>query len=108
MAANDIRAYCAELSHAATTTTGAADEIDGLRGKLGRQLDDLAHTWTGQAATAYLDIWAEIDEECGAMLADLRWIGESLSAAADAYARMEGYAANAFRGIRPSGPSDGL
>ncbi|BCI88999.1 hypothetical protein NIIDMKKI_42050 [Mycobacterium kansasii] len=75
MAAEELRVYCAELAHASKTTTGAADEIDGLRDKLGGQTDGLAGTWTGQAASAYLDVWAEIDDECGQMLADLRWIG---------------------------------
>ncbi|OOK66541.1 type VII secretion system family protein [Mycobacterium kansasii] len=57
MAAEELRVYCAELAHASKTTTGAADEIDGLRDKLGGQTDGLAGTWTGQAASAYLDVW---------------------------------------------------
>ncbi|KZS59144.1 hypothetical protein A4G26_12350 [Mycobacterium kansasii] len=107
MAAEELRVYCAELAHASKATTGAADEIDGLRDKLGGQMDDLAGTWTGQAASAYLDVWAEIDDECGQMLADLRWIGESLAAAAAGYAQMEHAAADAFGSIRPAGPVDG-
>jgi WXG100 family type VII secretion target len=107
MAANEIRAYCAELTHASKATTGAAEEIEALRRKLGTQMGDLARTWTGQAARAYLDIWSEIDGECGAMLGDLRWIGESLSAAAAAYGQMESAAANAFHSVRPPGPAQG-
>ncbi|OBG70306.1 hypothetical protein A9X03_21425 [Mycobacterium sp. E1715] len=103
MGANELRVYCAELTRASRDTTGAADEIEGLRRKLGTQMGDLGRTWTGQAATAYLKVWSDIDEECEAMLADLRWIGESLSAAANAYAQMETNGANAFRALEPPG-----
>jgi WXG100 family type VII secretion target len=105
MAADELRAYCAELTHASKATTDAAGEIDGLRGKLGTQMDTLGRTWTGQAASAYLSIWSEINDECGDMLADLRWIGESLSAAAAAYAQMEGAGAHALGSIAP--PANG-
>lgn len=101
MAADELRIYCAELTHASKETTNATDEIEGLRRKLATQMGDLGRTWTGQAATAYLNVWADIDEECGAMLADLRWIGESLSAAAAAYAHMENNGADAFHAIKP-------
>ncbi|OBI39462.1 hypothetical protein A5709_00455 [Mycobacterium sp. E1386] len=103
MGANELRVYCAEPTRASKDTTGAADEIEGLRRKLGTQMGDLRRTWTGQAATAYLNVWSEIDEECEAMLADLRWIGESLSAAANAYAHMETNGANTFRALKPPG-----
>lgn len=105
MAANELRAYCAELTHASKVATGAADEIEGLRSKLGTQMDNLGRTWTGQAAGAYLSIWAEINDECGDMLADLRWIGESLSAAAAAYAKMDSTGAGSLGSIAP--PVDG-
>jgi WXG100 family type VII secretion target len=101
MAANELRAYCAGLTHASKVATDAADEIEGLRARLGSQMDNLGRTWTGQAAGAYLSIWAEINDECGEMLGDLRWIGESLSAAAAAYAKMEGAGANALGSIVP-------
>ncbi|VBA47237.1 WXG100 family type VII secretion target [Mycobacterium attenuatum] len=107
MAAEELRVYCAELAHAARATTRAADEIDGLRGRLGGRMNELAGTWTGRAASAYLDVWAEIDDECGQMLDDLRWIGESLAAAAAGYAQMEHTASDAFGGIRPAGAVDG-
>lgn len=106
MAGNELRAYRAGLTHASTVATDAADEIEGLRARLGTQLDSLGRTWTGQAASAYLSIWAEINDECGDMLGDLRWIGESLSAAAAAYAKMEGTGANALGSIAP--PASGL
>ncbi|OMC53396.1 hypothetical protein A5745_21570 [Mycobacterium sp. IS-2888] len=101
--ADALRAYCAELTHASQAATGAAGEIDGLRGKLGTQMDNLARTWTGQAATAYLNVWTEINDECGQMLADLRWIGESLAAAAAGYSQMDNSGAQALGGVRPSG-----
>ncbi|MCA2319865.1 WXG100 family type VII secretion target [Mycobacterium intracellulare] len=101
MGANELRVYCAQLAHASEATTGAANEIDSMRRSLAMQMDNLARTWTGQAAAAYLNVWADIDDECGAMLTDLRWIGESLSAAAGAYAQMENAGANAFRAIEP-------
>jgi WXG100 family type VII secretion target len=105
MAANELRAYCAGLTHASKVATDAADEIEGLRAKLGTQMDNLGRTWTGQAASAYLSIWAEINDECGEMLGDLRWIGESLSAAAAGYAQMEATGANALGSIAP--PANG-
>lgn len=106
MAGNELRAYCAGLTHASKVATDAADEIEGLRARLGTQLDGLGRTWTGQAASAYLSIWAEINDECGDMLGDLRWIGESLSAAAAAYAKMEDTGADALGSIAP--PASGL
>jgi WXG100 family type VII secretion target len=106
MAANELRAYGAALTHASKAATGAADEIEGLRRKLETQMDNLGRTWTGQAASAYLSIWTEINDECGDMLGDLRWIGESLSAAAAGYAKMEGAGANALGSITP--PVNGL
>src|SRR5579875_885588 len=102
MGAERLRVYCADLTRAAQTATDAVTEIDGLRAKLGSQLDDLSRTWTGQAASAYLDVWAEINHECGEMLADLRWIGDSLSATATAFTDNEHTAAAALADIRPT------
>ena len=101
MAADELRAYCAGLTHASKVATDAADEIEGLRSTLGTQMDGLGRTWTGLAASAYLSVWAEINDECGEMLGDLRWIGESLSAAAAGYAKMEASGANALGSIAP-------
>ncbi len=101
-----LRAYCDDLTRVSKITTGAADEIDGLRAKLGSQMDHLRRTWTGQAASAYLTVWADINDECGDMLADLRWIGESLDAVAAAYQHNEHACADELRSVRP--PSDRL
>jgi WXG100 family type VII secretion target len=107
MATDKLRVYCDDLVRASKTATTGADEIDDLRGKLGTQMDQLGRTWTGQAASAYLDVWADIDDGCAEMLTDLRWIGESTAAAANAYQHMDRNGANAVDSIRPLPPGDG-
>jgi WXG100 family type VII secretion target len=89
MSANRLRVYCEDLTRASKAATDAANEIDNLRGKLGIQMDQLHNSWTGQAARAYLEVWAEINEGCGEMLTDLKWIGESTAACAAAYRQTE-------------------
>jgi WXG100 family type VII secretion target len=101
MPAGRLRVYCDELTRASNTATTGANEIDGLRGKLEIQMNQLAHSWTGQAASAYLDVWAEINDGCAEMLTDLRWIGESTAAAANAYRTMDQQAAESLDRLAP-------
>jgi WXG100 family type VII secretion target len=101
-----LRVQCADLTRVSKVTTEAADHIDALRSKLASQMDGLGHTWTGQAASAYLPLWAEINDECGDMLRDLRWIGESLQAMAAAYQHTEANSTAVINSVIPTG--DGL
>jgi WXG100 family type VII secretion target len=96
-----LRVYLRDLAHGAAEATGVADEIDGRRRNITGTVDDVRTTWTGPAARAYLSVWEEIDDECVKMLADLRWIGDSLTASAKAYAAMEQGNAEALHAVDP-------
>jgi WXG100 family type VII secretion target len=99
-----LRVHCADLERVSRVTTGAADHIDALRSKLANRMDQLGGTWTGPAASAYLTLWTEINDECGDMLGDLRWMGESLQAMAHAYEHHEANSADILnRSIKPTG-----
>lgn len=106
---NDIiRVKVEALAGQSKNATDAAEEIGQRLAGLRTRMDNLDGTWTGgTAAPAYQDVWAEISEECHAMIEDLSWIGKSLSAAAAAYTDMEQAAAQAFHEVSRSAPGSG-
>ena len=96
MATDKLRAELGRLSDESHRTIDSADEInENLRG-ISDRVDSLRSSWTGQAASAYLDVWNELQSECQDMIADLRWIGESLSSTASAYGHTDSGAADAI------------
>lgn len=101
MLPDTLRVYIRDLDRGAGEATGAANEIDGRRRKITGTVDDVRTTWTGPAARAYLKVWDEINDECAKMLADLRWIGDSLTASAQAYAAMEQRNVESLRAVDP-------
>lgn len=103
-----IRVKVEALAGQSKNATAAAEEIGQQLAGLRTRMDNLASTWTGgTAAPVYLDVWAEISEECHNMMEDLSWIGTSLSAAASAYTNMEQTAVAAFDEVRRSAPGSG-
>ncbi|OBH20920.1 WXG100 family type VII secretion target [Mycolicibacter sinensis] len=105
--ADIIRVQVEALAVQSKNATNAAEEIGQRLGGLRTRMDSLASTWTGgTAAPAYLDVWAEISEECRSMIEDLGWIGKSLAAAASAYGQMEQAAVQAFNEVSRSVPGN--
>ena len=101
MPSDTLRAYLEDLRRGARAAAEAADDVDGHRRAISGHVDAVRSSWTGPAAGAYLPVWQEIDDECAKMLTDLRWIGDSLSASAAAYAEMEGRHVDAVRAVDP-------
>ena len=101
MPSETLRAYLEDLRRGARAAAEAADDVDGHRRAINGHVDAVRSSWTGPAAGAYLPVWEEIDEECAKMLADLRWIGRSLSASAAAYAEMERRHVGTIRTVDP-------
>ena len=101
MPSDTLRAYLEDLRRGAHEANEAADDVEGRRTAINGQVDAVRSSWTGPAARAYLPVWEEIDDECAKMLADLRWIGDSLSASAAAYAEMERRHVDAIRAVVP-------
>jgi WXG100 family type VII secretion target len=91
-----LRAELGRLSDESHRTIDSADEMsENLRG-ISDRVDTLRSSWTGQAASAYLDVWNELQSDCQDMIADLRWIGESLAATAATYGHTDSSAADAI------------
>lgn len=94
-----LRAYYQHLLTASKAATDAVDDVESRRTTINGHVDEIRGSWTGPAARSYLPVWDEIDQACGEMLADLRWIADSLTASASAYSDMEGANADALRSV---------
>lgn len=53
------------------------------------KLEELKNSWTGAAASSFLDVWAEIESDSRDMLRDVKHIANSLDATADSYVGQE-------------------
>lgn len=103
MSADTLRAYYADLLRASSAATAAVDDVESRRTTINNHVDAIRGSWTGPAARSYLPVWEEIDQACGEMLDDLRWIAESLSASATAYSQMERNHADALNSVYGQG-----
>lgn len=85
----DIPAKVAALQDLSQKTTAAADDITGVLNKLRAQLDKLATSWTGPAASSYFNAGAhsisDLSAKCADVTVGLRRIGTDLSTAASSY-----------------------
>jgi WXG100 family type VII secretion target len=89
MPSDTMRAEFEALRRAAKEATDTAREIEERLRSIDGQAQDIRATWTGPAASAYLTQWDDISDDCVQMLADLHWIGDSLSVSAATYQAME-------------------
>ena len=94
--AYDVRVSTADVTAKAAAITSGAQEIESRLAHLTAQMGDLAHSWTGSAATAFQGLYADWDRTARQMQAALDAIGVALRGAGHDYDLVEQSIASRF------------
>jgi WXG100 family type VII secretion target len=94
--AYEVKVSTGDVAAKAATITREAHDIEARLAQLTSQMGQLAHTWTGAAASSFQTLYADWDRTARQMKQALDSIGLSLKGAGHHYDELEAQLTRAF------------